>query len=706
MRLSFRVALNSILVGLLTCTVAILGGLSYWNARTGARELARQVLGQAMQRAELRIRGFLGVAQETSALSLRLLRSGQLAPTDFPRLAAFWLQVMEIHPELSFLSFGIEGSGDYLCLERQPGGRLSVRELRRTADGRLTLDDFWPSDYAARRAYNHKDDHEPGNPTKRPWFLLAKAARHPVWSPTYTFIGEGGVETVTGITFSSPLFREDGSLVGVMTADFDVFAISKFLAENPIGKAGSGFVVEQGEPGAPMRVVAHPRPEIITRASFDAQGIKRYELVPASELGDSRVAELMRQVAPPGSEPVDLTADGARFLGTCRWLEGDEVPRWIVCGVLPRSEVMARVERAGVVAIAIGVGSFVLALLLGVWTSVRVSRPLARVAQQAQAIGRFELDGPPLEGSSIREIDQLVLATEDMKAGLRSFGKFVPAALVREILGSGVEARPGGRRARLTMFFSDLAGFTTIAEQMPAEALAEHLGEYLEEMSQALHAEQGTIERFIGDGIGAFFGAPRPLEHHALAACRAALACQKRLAALRDKWRVEGKPELFARIGLNTGEVVVGNFGSASMLSYSVNGDAVNLASRLEGLNKRYRTAILMGEATFREVEADVVARPIDRVAVKGRAHAVTVYELVGLRAEVTPEARQATELYAAGLERFLARRFDEALARFEQVLKLHPDDEPARQLSARCAALLAMPPSDDWDGTVRLDEK
>ena len=219
-----------------------------------------------------------------------------------------------------------------------------------------------------------------------------------------------------------------------------------------------------------------------------------------------------------------------------------------------------------------------------------------------------------------------------MKAGLRSFQKYVPADLVRALLASGAEARLGGERKVLTVLFSDIAGFTGLAEKLDPEKLVDILAEYLEVMSQEIAETGGTVDKYIGDAIMAFWGAPRELPDHSVAACVAAMRMQERLLELREHAEQAGAPPLHMRTGIHSGELIVGNIGSESRLSYTAMGDTVNLSSRLEGLNSFYGTAVLISEATFKAAEQEIVARPLERVSVKGRSKGTLVYELLGLR--------------------------------------------------------------------------
>ncbi len=353
--------------------------------------------------------------------------------------------------------------------------------------------------------------------------------------------------------------------------------------------------------------------------------------------------------------------------------------------------------------VAIMFGGFVLVSVFTYWITTKVSRDLDAVVRETNRIARFELESHPMPESRILEVEHLIRSVEDMKSGLRSFRKYVPADLVRELILSGREARLGGQRAELTVFFSDIVGFTRMSEGLTPEELVAHVGEYLGEMGDVVLRERGTLDKFIGDAVMAFWGAPSENPLHAIDACRAALACQARLAVLRERWVVQHRPAIHARIGLNCGPVVVGNLGSDKRLDYTVIGDTVNVASRLEGLNRFYGTSILIGESVKEAAGEAIVARLVDQVAVKGRDAGVKVYELLALREEGTSGVfidleHLAFEAWSA----YALRKWEEAGRWWREILRLRPDDGPAKVLLERLEAVRTKTYHGDWDPTWR----
>ena len=254
----------------------------------------------------------------------------------------------------------------------------------------------------------------------------------------------------------------------------------------------------------------------------------------------------------------------------------------------------------------------------------------------------------------------------------------------------------------MSVFFSDVAGFTSVAESLSPEDLTELLNLYLSEMTAVIFQNGGTVDKFIGDAIVAFWNAPLDQPDHAALACQAALDCQKRLVELRDRVRQQSGQELHMRIGLNTGPMVVGNMGSSDRFDYSVLGDAVNLGARLEGACKQYGIWILIGEGTYAEVKDRFEAREIDLIRVVGKREPVRVYELLARGGQLSAERRKVLARFEEGLALYRERKWTTAVG----VFKALDDDPVARVYLSRCQQYQVSPPPDDWDGVWELTQK
>ncbi len=288
-----------------------------------------------------------------------------------------------------------------------------------------------------------------------------------------------------------------------------------------------------------------------------------------------------------------------------------------------------------------------------------------------------------------------------------AFEYYVAPEVVNEIVKHPEKLNLGGERRVLTVLFTDLRGFTAISESTGSHTLVELLNEYFTAMTDIVLHYRGTLDKYIGDSIMAFYGAPIEQEDHPLMACYTAIDMAKELKNLQAEWSARNLPQISMRIGIHTGEMIVGNVGSATRFNYTVMGDAVNLASRLEGLNKAYGTETLIGQDTAQLVEKSVLLREIDMVQVVGRAQGVRVYELLGRADTSLPQEQgQAFSFYAAGLAAYRERRWDEALELFTQSLSLWSGDGPSRTMADRCQIYQKTPPPEEWDGVFEATHK
>ncbi|MBM4273289.1 MAG: adenylate/guanylate cyclase domain-containing protein [Deltaproteobacteria bacterium] len=286
------------------------------------------------------------------------------------------------------------------------------------------------------------------------------------------------------------------------------------------------------------------------------------------------------------------------------------------------------------------------------------------------------------------------------------FGQYMSETVINHLLQHPEKLKLGGERRRVTLFFSDLAGFTTLSERLPPETVVGLLNDYLSRMTEIILQEEGTVDKFEGDAIMAFWGAPLDQEDQAVRACQAALSQTAALRELNREFAHQGLPELKLRIGIHTGEAIVGNLGSQKRFDYTVIGDTVNLASRLEGLNKFYATAIMASEVAVADCGGEIEFRELDLVAVKGREAPVRVFEVLAPKGKLTPAQAAVREDFIPGLELYRRGRFEAAAARFTHALSHFPEDGPAQVFLNRCREFQAAPPPPDWDTVFRPDAK
>ena len=288
------------------------------------------------------------------------------------------------------------------------------------------------------------------------------------------------------------------------------------------------------------------------------------------------------------------------------------------------------------------------------------------------------------------------------------FGAYVDPAVVANLVRNPASIRLGGERREATVFFSDLVGFTDLSETLrdQPELMVEVVNAYLDETSECLHRQGAYVDKYIGDAVMAVLGAPQSLPDHALAACRAALEAQQAIIGINARYTASVGVKLKVRIGLNTGEMIVGNLGSSRKKNYTVMGDAVNLASRLEGANKAFGTGILLGEETAKRVQAAMVTRPLAWLRVKGKLQAIEVHTLHGATGTLPAAEKEFVETYRAGYAALVDRRYAEAVAALSRAQALQPDDLSTQRWLTAATTFTSTPPPPDWEPIISLDSK
>jgi adenylate cyclase len=283
--------------------------------------------------------------------------------------------------------------------------------------------------------------------------------------------------------------------------------------------------------------------------------------------------------------------------------------------------------------------------------------------------------------------------------------QYLSPDVVKEVIANPGQLKLGGERREITDFFSDVANFTTISESLTPEGIVALLNKYLTAMTDIILANGGTVDKYEGDAIIAFYGAPVPHPDHAYRCCNAAIEMQLALDKLREEWLKEGYPEVRVRMGVNTGPAIIGNMGSQQRMDYTMMGDTVNTASRFEGANKVYGTYIMFSENTYEQVKDKFVVRKLDLIRVKGKTQPSMVYELVSRIGEISREKQMVLDMYNEALREYGNKNWNKGMELFKKIVK-DSDDPVSKVYYDRCQRFKKNPPPDDWDGVYVLTSK
>lgn len=594
-------------------------------------------------------------------------RSGATKP--LPKKVAFALRVVDrTTPKVAEIWYYLDESGNKVDEESLPEAQVT---------------------------YVHKN---------RPWYQKAAQTREKIWTDIFVSDASGAASMASGV----PLFSGSGELVGVISATVNLANFASLLARNSI-KGLSMVVNQKGE------IIAHP-----TEKNFAKSVNGQVKLITVEDLKNKTAAKALQTRTQRGQpQRLLFDYDGEEYVSLFKGFNktagkdnlGEQFNGWEFMMIVKTNEFLGKVKKTQSETMTICLIILIASIMLIAFIASRIAKPINSLSQQADKITNFELGSVEEVRSGIKELQKLQNSISRMRKSLLSFSKFVPKSLVRKLIDKGIEVKIGGSKKQLSIFFSDIANFTTISETYPAERLVEHLSEYFDEMTGILIKHHGTIDKYIGDAIMAFWGAPQHDANHSLNCCVSALLCQRRLLDLNRKWIYEKKPQLITRIGIHSGEVVVGNIGSSERMNYTILGDSVNLAARLEGTNKVYGTNIIVSASTIKHLGDHAVARPLDIVAVKGKNEGIQIYELVALKNSdplvlPTDEQVKFCNDFNKAFRFYLEQRWDEAIDIFHSLEVAFGADAPCAMYIARCEEFKVTPPPANWDGVYHLKSK
>jgi adenylate cyclase len=482
-----------------------------------------------------------------------------------------------------------------------------------------------------------------------------------------------------GFTVAQP-FTKDGEVRGVVAIDITLDGLSQYIAEHKVSPNTLSYVLDQD--GRVLAASDLSKTYTADKGKVDLRHISDL----ANELPALAYGAHPRN---GGSNLYTFTYDGREYFSSLSTLPADFGKRWQLFIVTPVSDFTGAFDRNNRLLLTVGIVATLLALTVIYFLSGMLSAPLERLAAKVTMIEKMDGAPLPLVRSKVREIDVLARAIDTLDSAVKSFAAFVPVGLVRELLTTDAKTQLGGHSRFLTILFSDLEDFSSLSERIPTQALLQRVSRHLDLVIRSINQEHGTIDKFMGDGVMAFWGAPALLEDHALRACVAALRIQRGMEQLNAQWKAEGNEPLRVRIGIHCDAVLVGNIGSRERMSYTVLGDGVNVAARLEGVNKEFRTTICISHATFREAGEHLCVRPIDEVTVKGRRGLVPIYELLGAygagpELEPSPQALRLAELTRTAHAALLRRDHACAMQAYRAVLCEFPDDPVAQVMVKR----------------------
>jgi class 3 adenylate cyclase/ABC-type nitrate/sulfonate/bicarbonate transport system substrate-binding protein len=582
-----------------------------------------------------------------------------------------------------------------------------IDEDRRRADPRIPATANWHSSYIDAITYallrvRHRKffdiwPHEVGNYDVATDTDIRTLPGYQAARTTRTLaVTEPSINPDTGfpiISLRIPFFR-GVEFLGCASANITVDVLSRFLDKHRASAGSTTFVADRSN----GKIIAFPDKQKGVRIE---NGVLK--IATLADIDDPEVREAHRQHARTGAERFVFQSptNGEDLIAAFAGFPGGFGQPWQVITLTPIDDFVGTLKATNRLMMIVIIILTMVELFFIYFASSRLSRPVENVSRQLQAIESLNFDTPARPPSNIQEIAKLESAASLLRTSLKSFSSFVPLDVVRQLIKSGIPLTLGVEPRFLTVFFSDLENFSSHSETLAPGDLLVQISTYLEQVSGAISEEGGTVDKFIGDGVMAFWNAPVERPDHVLRACAAALRAARRMERVNDAWEAEGRPRIRIRIGLNSASVLVGNVGSSSRLSYTALGDGVNVAARLEGVNKLFGTTICISDSIYDQAQADILARPLKRVQVKGRKTEFMIYELLAFRASDDPELRvrdrdeQLSAMTWRASQQIEAGDFAAAEHAYRAILDNFPGDPVAKFMLKECEESRVADPPD-----------
>jgi adenylate cyclase len=500
-----------------------------------------------------------------------------------------------------------------------------------------------------------EQSHSIFDPRLRPWYIESMRTGQSYWSDFFFYYTTGDY----GANVAQPLYSKDGTMIGATGIGISAQLLSNLLARQVVGKNGRIFLLNQN-------------------------GGELFKSEIKDNISLQTISTAFKTYSASKQEQFSFVDQGIKYLAQVSELSLSPNKKWLIAVIVPFSDFFGELEHKEELILGISICVLICSAIFVFFFSKRISAPIVTLSKEIDKMKHLDLSSNLRVHSNITEIFLMDASIAALRNGLRSFARYVPRTIVKQLLEKEEEIKLGGEKKEITVLFSDIAGFTTISESHSTEEAMSFLSEYFDPLSKIIIEEEGIIDKYIGDSIMAFWGAPLEIQEPAVHACVAAVRCQAFLKDFNAHRKEKGIPELFTRIAIHTGKVIIGNIGTSERMNYTAIGDVVNTAAHLQQVNKIYHTQTIITEETFAQVKNNVFVRPLDIFVPAGKKSKIKIYELIAVlhgdpKIRPQPEQIELCELFTQGFEAFHASSFEQAKTIFERIHRKFPTDYPTQ---------------------------
>jgi adenylate cyclase len=614
-----RVDILTAFVSLLVMTVAVIIFHAYIRNSRAVLALTDDMIHQAGQTVLGKAVSFLEPVSDMARLSAQIASHFNLALPENQAFETYAIEVVKAYPQITMFNISDE-KGNFLMPKRMPDWTIATKIINRN---QIPAKEIWKYrnilDEVVMTESSLDVDYDP---RERPWYEGAKKTGKTFWTDLYIFFSDNE----PGITAAHPVINQRGECLGVLGLDIHLSEMSDFLKTLKIGKSGIAFIINSKD-----ELVAFPDMSRMTKRERDLP-----RPVKIHELEEDWIRAFHEETKKRDVNRYTYQSGGKRFIGTRIPFPESFAKDWKIVIIVPEDDFIGHLKKTRIISIMISAIVLLIAIACAVLLSQSISKPILLVAREAEKIKDFDLQGDMALGSRIREIQVLEGAVKRMKASLRSFTRYAPEEIVKEVVSKGREAVLGGEKRRVTLLFSDLRGFTSFSEKTRPEEVVSLLNDHFDLMVNIISHHGGFVVDFLGDSVFAVFGALEEDPEHATQAVICALEMQLARIKLNEENQIKGLPQMEMGVGINSGPCVVGNMGSHMRIKYGIVGHAVNLGARIESFTVGGQ--VLISDATYDEVKDHVVTTGPFEVWGKGVGEAIRIWDVRGMKKESSIE--------------------------------------------------------------------
>lgn len=681
-KISIRVSIISLFIFLLGLIGFTIIYINYKTMDTILTSSAKNIIEKTSLMVNDRIGLYLRPLRRDLIVIINTIKHGIVNPANQEQLDKFLIERIRYNPDIYMVYYGTN-KGDFFGVDHETPGRIGLNHIIRSSKNQKNL--RYELDSKGNKILDTIEIGQTYDPRTRPWFQKAVEAKKPVWTGIFNFytFGQGG-HFIPGITAAAPIYNKQQQLMGVFALGFSIDGIQNFVKDLKVTKNAMIYITN-----GKQQIIAY-------RNLFEGKDV-RGEILTAADLKKYRLplANVIKPGHPQGSS--SYTFQGNLYFMSYQPINSivTESP-WHIVIIVPAKDVLGPLWTLSLQTVFMTLLILLLGALLVRYISKKISTPIIYLSKQAQKITKLDLTPSPLLKTVIKEVHQLDLSLYNMRISLSSFQRYLPSSLVNKLINSGQIAQVGGHNQMITVLFSDIKNFTNLCEGANAEALMAYLSDYFQSMTESVLSHQGTLDKYIGDAVMAFWNAPATDSQHSIHACETAVDMIRRVEIINNKTLSPTLEKLHIRIGINSGDAIVGNVGSQDRLNFTALGDTVNLASRLETTNKIYHSEIIVSASTYEQVKDRFDFRFLDIITVRGKKLKTTIYELL-----TNPDKKkleQHKSEFAKAFKLYQEKKWQESLILFKKLTPAFEGDTLAGIYIERCEVLIQSPPV-VWEG-------